>query len=242
MLMRSFRGFLDGAQLADRISEFASLFIKLFGTAAAPPKFHYMFHLPDYPVIINCLVHERKHKGIKRFANNMMNTSDCFDGSILREVTHWHLAKLKDAPVIQFSDEAMLDGGGCPSARMHKKLIAIIGAFPKDALSISRCARINRFEKVSVSDIVQVGTAEPPVIAKVEYHIEVRSGVASQCISILQEFAVESAHERCWKCRKLDGLIIVETQHIHCALVWGGNLDSAVTVLRPLHATASPDI
>ena len=242
MLMRSFRGLVDGAQLADRIAEFASLFIKLFGQAEAPPKFHYMFHLPDYPIILNCLVHERKHKGIKRFANNMMNTNDCFDGSILREVTYWHLAKLKDAPLIQFSDEAMLHGGRRPSARMHKKLTDMIGTFPPEAIAVARCARVNRYEKVSVSDIVQVGTSEPPVIAKVEYHIAVSAGGASQCLSILQEFAVESAHQRCWKCRKLDGFIIVDTHHIHCALVWGGKLDSSVTVLRPLHATASPDI
>ena len=242
MLMRSFRGLLDGARLRDRILEFADRFIVLFGLAAATPKFHYMFHLLDYALILNCLVHERKHKGIKRFANNMCNTSDCFDGSILREVTYWHLAKLKDAPMIQFSNAAMLDGGRCPSAKLHKQLTDMIGDFPKDAIFVARCARVNRYEKVSVSDIVQVGTSEPPVIGKVEYHIEVRAEGECHCITILQEFAVESAHERCWKCRKLDSLTIVETHTIHCALIWGGNLDSVVTVLRPLHATASPDI
>ena len=93
---------------------------------------------------------------MKRFAKNMCNTSDCFDGFIPTEVTYWYLARFEDAPMIILSNEAMFDGGHCPSGKMHKKLTDIIGAVPGDAISVARCAKVNRYEKASVSDIVQV--------------------------------------------------------------------------------------
>ena len=42
-----------------------------YGEENAPPKFHYMFHIGFYRWILNCLAHERKHKCIKKFANQL---------------------------------------------------------------------------------------------------------------------------------------------------------------------------
>ena len=68
--LRSARGLSVPAVYLRRVEDFMSLFIRLFGTQAVTPKFHYMFHLGLYmqrlQFLPNCLVHERKHKGVKK--------------------------------------------------------------------------------------------------------------------------------------------------------------------------------
>ena len=88
--------------------------------------------------------------------------------------------KQKDAPELQFSSAAMLQDGRCPSNRMCPTLTRMIGDSPKDAIRVARIARVNRYEKVSVGDLVQVGTSEPPVIGFVASRVDVPVGAATQ--------------------------------------------------------------
>jgi hypothetical protein len=59
-------GLLDRA-----IMDHATLFTAVHGEDAAPPKFHFALHmgsfLRKFGVLPNCVVHERKHKVIKRY-------------------------------------------------------------------------------------------------------------------------------------------------------------------------------
>ena len=47
------------------------------------PKFHWLLHFPAwlkrFRTLISCFVRERKHKMVKRYANDMRNTRTNFD-------------------------------------------------------------------------------------------------------------------------------------------------------------------
>ena len=61
-------------------------------------KFHWLIHLPDelirFKRLLSCWVHERKHKMVKHYAQNIYNTR-VYERSILSEVTSHHLANLR---------------------------------------------------------------------------------------------------------------------------------------------------
>lgn len=67
-------------------------FLNAHGPDSVVPKFHYAQHLADllrkHGLLLSCFTHERKHKVLKQFANQVHNAGDWFEHSILREVTH----------------------------------------------------------------------------------------------------------------------------------------------------------
>ena len=62
------------------------------------PKFHWLVHLPQYlqrwGVLLSCFVHERRHRILKRYADNTQNTRT-YERTLLSEATSHHLASLK---------------------------------------------------------------------------------------------------------------------------------------------------
>ena len=242
MIIRSGRGLTNHVVLQHRVETYLKEFVQLYGYAAATPKFHMLLHFAFYVRILNCLVHERKHKSVKRYANIHYNTRGDWDRSVLREVTCDHIARLVNAPMIKFSATPGLDSGRVPSAKLYRALVPLIGRFAKDQVNVSRVARINMYEKVNIRDVVRIGTIEPAIIGQVKFHVSVTDGSVTQCVTIVEEFSVESTHPRFWKCRKSGNNTVVETGDIHCALIFGGNEGGVLTVLQPLHATNSLDI
>ncbi len=241
-VLRSARGLMDRHEFLRRAQAFLPVFCALYGEAFATPKFHYMMHLGLYRLkfLPNCLVHERKHKGVKRYANPVFNTHIDWDKAILEEATCLHIEKLINAPPIQFSYEAGLDDARAPSRKMMRVLQSALGDFPKDAMRVSNTARVNKFEKVSIGDIVLVGTSEPPIIGKVGLHVAVSDAHHTEHVTLIDEFNVSSESRRFWKCTAAGRQSIVPTGSIDAAVVWGGG--PIFTVLKPLNATRSKDI
>ena len=58
---------------------------------------------------------------------------------------------------------------------------------PTDAIRTARRTRVNRYENVTVGDLVQSGTSEPPVIGFVAFHIDVAVGAATQVLTTVEE-------------------------------------------------------
>ena len=50
--------------------------------------------LRDHGYLVSCWTHERKHKEVKRFSNNMSNTHSKFDSNVLEAVIQAHLHAL----------------------------------------------------------------------------------------------------------------------------------------------------
>ena len=84
-------GQVNPERLAVLIVRHLEAYVAAFGADEFFPKCHYSIHLPElfrkHGTLISCWTHERKHKQLKMWANNLSNAGPWFEGSVLREVT-----------------------------------------------------------------------------------------------------------------------------------------------------------
>ena len=70
------------------------------------PKFHWLLHyapcLSRFGTLISCFVHERKHRTIKRYAADILNTTN-YEKPLLSEATCQHLYMLFMPETFKFS-------------------------------------------------------------------------------------------------------------------------------------------
>ena len=87
-------------QLQDALCLHFKMFKLAYGIEPVVPKHHFSMHLPkmfrEHGYLVSCWTHERKHKEVKRFANNMSNTHSRFDANVLEAVAQAHVHALKD--------------------------------------------------------------------------------------------------------------------------------------------------
>ena len=92
--------FVDHQKLAQSILRHLQAFKNAYGEDHLVPKFHYSMHLPRllhvHGLLISCWVHERKHKCLKRWADQMHNSGKWYEASVLQETTHSCINSLKD--------------------------------------------------------------------------------------------------------------------------------------------------
>ena len=82
-------------------------------------KFHMLMHLPSWTNNhVTCWALERHHKVVKRFLNNLPNTSLHYDTTILRDSTCFHLGVLKSLKADDFFQVGLLQGAP-PSPQME---------------------------------------------------------------------------------------------------------------------------
>ena len=75
-------------QLQDAVERFLDAYCTAFGEAYMSPKFHWLLHFPqslrNAGTLVACFVHERKHRMLKRYCNDIRNTTS-FEHSVLAE-------------------------------------------------------------------------------------------------------------------------------------------------------------
>ena len=102
LLLASARGGVSPEALETAIVQHMDDFKSAFGEEHVAPKGHYVLHLPEMlhrlGFLPNTLVHERKHKTVKRFGDAVSNTGAGFDRGILEEVTCHALHAMATAP------------------------------------------------------------------------------------------------------------------------------------------------
>ena len=95
---------------------------------ALHPKFHWLVHLPrqlaHFGVLPTCWVHERNHRMVKRYANDVYNTA-VFEKSVTNEVTAHHLADLHSTQAFDLGVH-LINGKSAPR-KMHAFIIAELG-------------------------------------------------------------------------------------------------------------------
>jgi hypothetical protein len=143
-------------------------------------KFHWLIHLPGelirFKRLLSCWVHERKHKMVKRYAQNIYNTR-VYERSILSEVTSHHLASLR-------SDTAFDLRVGLVSQRvapkhLHAKLADILQMPISDlqAHGVNTCvdSRYSRYGTCRRGDVVLVAShgGLPVCAGLIHAHVEV---------------------------------------------------------------------
>ena len=80
------RGGVDPAQLAWEINDHFMRFIDTYGAFMVRPKHHYNCHLPEmlyrFKCLLSTLVHERKHRMVKKYTKNRVNKRSWEAGTI----------------------------------------------------------------------------------------------------------------------------------------------------------------
>ena len=82
------RGGVSPDQMQRCVHRFLDRYCEAFGADHMTPKFHWLLHFPFYlrhfGTLVSCYVHERKHRMLKRYCNDIRNTT-VFEHSVLAE-------------------------------------------------------------------------------------------------------------------------------------------------------------
>ena len=105
-------GAVDPNMMDSAVEGFLSVFKNTFGTAAMTPKFHSMLHfgaeLRRFGMLLTCWVQERKHKMVRAFSNDVVNTKS-FERTVMGNVIGAHIFELSKPD--NFSVAVGLQGG-----------------------------------------------------------------------------------------------------------------------------------
>ena len=243
--LRAVRRVSSAQDLRDATVEFLLAFAELYGyDSMTMLKFHYLMHLvTQFERQLSCWTHERKHKFIKKWANEMKHAkksptspSTHWDRFVHREVTVEHLHRIQSLTPDHFSDKALLDGYvSTPKIAMGRLLQDI---FPgPTSFKVSRTVKVDAYrERCSVSGIVMLRNGN---IGKLLWNVavSVQGGDPPNTVVFvcLKMHSLQSAHERVLKFLCAEELRVVEACKVLCSLIYAGNDGEMMTALRPLH-------
>ena len=175
---------VEPTQLHDAVSTHMKLFTQTYDAEYVIPKFHYGLHLPTllqkHGMLVSCFVHERKHREIKRFANQLTNTGCDFESSILECVAAAHLLDLSDMEHSVETDALIKPQPAPPDLRA-----LMISAVGNDAeIQYSKEAQFKKGERCFSNDLVVLDLADGKHVAEIWFHISadnVPMSVVSLC-------------------------------------------------------------
>eukprot|EP00435_Cladocopium_sp_Y103_P016111 s1205_g4.t1 len=148
------------------------------GADSFQPKVHYSLHMAGqlglHGVLIACWCHERKHKELKRYANNLHNANPrvAWEKSLLEEVLLLQFLHLQEwSP----KKEVMLTGGGPASDDLVRYLCSQWQLRVNDlvSVSVSDSAQI-RHETFGKGDAIICTHDGSSVVAELWFHMEIR--------------------------------------------------------------------
>ena len=237
LLQSSARGVVQAALLRAAIEAHLEAFKSLYGTEAMTPKFHSTLHFPDflskYGFLPNCFVLERKHKGPKRYGNEIRNTSGGWEASVLREVTNQHITFFSDMPQNFFDHDVCLLEPHTPSKRLLVLLQQRFEGISADNCQTSKTVRINRWERASVGDVVLIQHRNDTMLGEIVYFVAAALGEETSVMVGLHRWTILSDGLRSWKCRRRPSIpFLCMADELVCTIIWGCSGDSA-TALKP---------
>ena len=235
-IQKSSRVAIAAEGLQQEVGLYLKSFQELYGCEAMIPKFHFAMHLAGFlgrwGTLPNCYVLERKHKQVKRFANEVRNTSSNWESSVLREITSRHVAELSQRPHFEIT-AGLVDPHGV-SKRFGVMLQAAVGPRALDCFSASLSVRVNAWERVHKGDVVAVRGAEGAIeVGQALWHVAVQVEGCAHTLTCVQLWQPLSADRRASKWRRSDTNALRMSSDIVGALIWAG--DATVTTLKSAH-------
>ena len=230
------RGGVDPDMLRTAVCKFLYLFANTFGFDYMIPKFHWLLHfgshLLNFGTLISCFVHERKHRMVKRYCNEILNTEE-FEYSVLSEVVCHHLNNLDCEAVFDFSVGLVAPRVAPRALRNFIKDTFDLGEY-NNVRSASE-ARINALATCKRGDVVLVtdGGFDTFVAGQVWYHVEI-DGVTATILSLWA--LVNKNTDHCtaeWLTS--DEPMIILTDDIMDVVVWTSLENGNVMTLLPQH-------
>ena len=98
LLQVSATGQLNAGVLDAALRKHFQLYLGAYGAEAVLPKGHFALHLPDslrrHGLLLSCFVHERRHKEVKRFANQLTSMKAGSERHVLEMALEKHMQNL----------------------------------------------------------------------------------------------------------------------------------------------------
>ena len=217
------------------ITEYLVAYKALYGPQKMQPKFHkllhFIFELTAFGSLPNCFVLERKHRVAKRFASSNTATNRNYSAACLREVTAHHLANLQRDESVHFVEDACLIEPKQPAKKLLRQLHVESGCTP--TFMVSQTARVNKWEKVAVGDMVLCDIGSRAQVGQVLLLASAADAMEVGLFAAIKPFDIVESRDRDWsvRCSGTSLLILMtEIKHalIHCDC-GGGEL----VVLKP---------
>ena len=151
------RGFGDPATLLRRVQRFLEKFRATWPGESMRPKYHWMLHyapaLARHGYMVNCFVHERKHKYVRRYGNDVFNLP-AYEKSLMAELTCHQLANLGDESLLSFLP-GLIKPHAAPK-KLKDFLSQELGLAPGVAVETSQQLRYDEMGICAVKDVVYV--------------------------------------------------------------------------------------
>ena len=150
------RGKVPPAELQRRVEAFLQAFARAWDMDLKP-KFHWMHHyaqrLEQWGVLIACFVHERKHKLVRRYGNEVTDPR-VYELSVVRELTAHHVAELSEAGALEHK-VGLVNPRVAPN-RLRNALGPELDLQAGDVLETSSELRYSVLGTVKVKDVVLI--------------------------------------------------------------------------------------
>jgi hypothetical protein len=216
-------------QLEQACSDHIASYSVLYGEKKVKPKFHASMHFGHFlrlhGMLVSCWTHERRHKRLKRAANDIYNTKT-FEHSVLSDSTVQHIHDITKAGEYNF-------GVGLVSPRpAPKKLSSLMKtAWGADVeFSIGAAVRISCWDTVHVGDVVLVRNDDGLRAGKVIANV--CTGDALVCVVSVWTLASMCYAHATWVVN--DNPQIIRVEDIIDATTWRDEGTTVTTLLPPI--------
>ena len=169
--------------LEHKISSHLELFKACYGEDRVLPKHHMNMHLGDllrrHFLLLSCFVHERRHKEIKRYANNLDSMQTGSEKHVLQLELDQHLRDLKE-----FSDKrtGLINGKAAPEL-VQSAFSSFYGLPGCAGLQVSMQCYVGSGRLCKREDVVVVTEPNGDDVAQVWFHV-LFNGNHYTCMSV----------------------------------------------------------
>jgi len=236
LILASARVTVSPQRLLAAVEKFLELFKDAWGLEWMIPKFHWLLHfhkmLERLGFLLNCFCLERKHRGPKRYANEITNISSGTSQSLLMEVTSHHLGQLSNPDAFSF-DVGLVGGRRAPLKT--KQVLTAELQLGADAADSLKYAVESRFSPVATCHKGDVVILRDPSGALVAGKVQLHCSVLGLPLSLINSYTVHK-REPCgysiWTPSEENHFI--ETHEILETVVFSELPNGKVAILLPL--------
>ncbi|CAE7198863.1 unnamed protein product [Symbiodinium sp. CCMP2592] len=170
------------AALEQKIETHMELFKRCYGVEKVIPKAHFNLHLGDllrrHGLLLSCFVHERRHKEIKRYANNLDSMQAGSERHILQLELEEHMKNL-----LVFSEmKAGLVNPKAAAGQVQQAFCDYFSLPGSPGLLVSMSCHVGNGRLCKREDVVVVHGPNGDEVAQVWFHVEF-NGHGYTCMS-----------------------------------------------------------
>ena len=162
------------------------MFLSVYEEASWIPKCHYALHLPKFLLrfgfLLCCFVHERRHKELKRYANEF-DTNSGYEKAILEDVLYNEFVSLNETETFSLEAPKLVKPHPAPSS-MADAIRETLGVASGTAINTAIVAMHAPMQRSSRGDVALiVDDAGARSMAKIIFHAECL-GEHFTCVSV----------------------------------------------------------